>query len=206
MEENDGLLSQSCGAREPISRAAPDAAPSADHCTCRYGRDFDGSEFGPCAYCEHIADEEAAHKQLVWDALRWRLTQRPGYFVNHSYEFSEVESNVVVVYLGGEKAGCGRSVLEAVDCALYLTGEHGDRVPFAALLGHWRQHYRSRWDGKSHVKPPPLRFDLTDDGVVILAQQAEASPQPTGDCTGGRTGCSLGPGTNQTPPPNLEGK
>jgi hypothetical protein len=38
------------------------------------------------------------------------------------------------------------------------------------------------------------------------AQQAEASPQPTGDCTGGRTGGPVGPGTNQTPPPNLEGK
>lgn len=30
----------------------------ADHCTCRYGRDHDGSEFGPCEYCERVADEE----------------------------------------------------------------------------------------------------------------------------------------------------
>lgn len=41
---------------------------------------------------------------------------------------------------------------------------------------------------------------------LFPAQQAEASPQPTGDCTGGRTGGPVGPGTNINPPPNLEGK
>lgn len=23
-----------------------------DHCTCQFGRDHDGSEFGPCPFCE----------------------------------------------------------------------------------------------------------------------------------------------------------
>jgi hypothetical protein len=30
----------------------------ADHCTCRPGRDHDGSEFGPCDYCERQAYED----------------------------------------------------------------------------------------------------------------------------------------------------
>lgn len=152
-----------------------EAEPSAAYCTCRYGRDHDGSEFGPCEYCERVADDEAAHKRLTLDALRWRLTQRPGYFVNRSYEFDETESNVVVVYLAGEKAGCGRTVQEAVDCALYLTAEHGDAVPFAVLLGHWRKHYRSRWDGKAWVKPPAPRFELSDDGTVCLSVAPHSS-------------------------------
>lgn len=146
---------------------------SGDHCTCRTGRDYDGSEFGPCEYCERISDEERAQRALTWDALRWRLTQRPGYSVNYRYEFSETESNVVVVYVGCEAAGCGRTLVEAVDCALHLTAEHGDKVPFAALLNHWRKHYRSRWDGKRYIWPLAPVFDLSDDGEVYLREDSK---------------------------------
>lgn len=27
-----------------------------DRCTCPYGRDTDGSEFGPCEYCEAVSE------------------------------------------------------------------------------------------------------------------------------------------------------
>lgn len=30
--------------------------PRSSPCTCRYGRDHDGSEFGPCEYCERVND------------------------------------------------------------------------------------------------------------------------------------------------------
>lgn len=29
-----------------------------ERCTCRPGRDYDGSEFGPCPFCEWITDME----------------------------------------------------------------------------------------------------------------------------------------------------
>lgn len=38
-------------------------------CTCQAGRDLDGAEFGPCAYCEHQADVCAA-AELDLQALR----------------------------------------------------------------------------------------------------------------------------------------
>jgi hypothetical protein len=73
--------------------------------------------------------------------------------------------------------------------------------------GRWYAHdwWDHRWD---KVNPQAEGFwrDIWPHFVRELAQQAETPPQPTGDCTGGRTGCSVGPGTNQTPPPNLEGK
>lgn len=37
----------------------------ATRCTCRPGRDYDGSEFGPCEYCESFADEEDARAAEV---------------------------------------------------------------------------------------------------------------------------------------------
>ncbi len=46
-----------------------------EHCTCRSGRDYDGSEFGPCPYCERKADEERAQAALIRDAARWRISQ-----------------------------------------------------------------------------------------------------------------------------------
>lgn len=30
-----------------------------DRCTCRWGRDTDGSEFGPCKFCEEQSYREA---------------------------------------------------------------------------------------------------------------------------------------------------
>ena len=46
-----------------------------DFCTCRQGRDYDGSEFGPCAYCESVADRERHDAAIVRDAARWRISQ-----------------------------------------------------------------------------------------------------------------------------------
>lgn len=60
----------------------------ADHCTCRSGRDFDGSEFGPCEYCERIDDEARELAALRRDAARWRITKisRPqGPYVRGGY-------------------------------------------------------------------------------------------------------------------------
>ncbi len=148
-------------------------------CTCRSGRDHDGSEFGPCAYCERIADEDAELKRLTWDALRWRFTQRPGFARNLSYEFSDTESNVVVVYLGRAKVGVGTTLQDAIDCALYLTAEHGDDVPFEVILAFWRQHFRERrTDGwPRYVRSPLPQFDLDDDGVVRLKALEASAPQ-----------------------------
>jgi hypothetical protein len=43
-------------------------------CTCTSGRDFDGSEFGPCEYCEAVADEERRIACIMRDAARWRIS------------------------------------------------------------------------------------------------------------------------------------
>jgi hypothetical protein len=43
----------------------PYAAPKPDHCTCEPGRAHDGSEHGPCAYCENLAWEEHEMKTVA---------------------------------------------------------------------------------------------------------------------------------------------
>lgn len=35
-----------------------------DHCTCRQGREIDGSEFGPCPYCEEAAYQEVLQTKI----------------------------------------------------------------------------------------------------------------------------------------------
>lgn len=37
----------------------------ANSCTCRSGRDYDGSEFGPCEYCEGLSFEERLKPRLL---------------------------------------------------------------------------------------------------------------------------------------------
>jgi hypothetical protein len=44
-------------------------------CTCRPGRDWDGSEFGPCEHCESEADRGREHAAILRDAARWRISQ-----------------------------------------------------------------------------------------------------------------------------------
>jgi hypothetical protein len=148
---------------------------SGDFCTCRGGRDYDGTPFGPCAFCERISDEEAELQSLTWDALRWRLTQRPGFAWRPSEEFDDTESNIGVVYVGGRRVGVGRTMKDAVDCALYLLGEHGDDMPWVETLRFWQTHYRSRYAGPTlrYVKPPVPEFYLTDDGKVNLKEAGQ---------------------------------
>jgi len=52
----------------------PDSAFHApiDRCTCRTGRDHDGSEFGPCAFCEALADGLVAdERELIAEDDCW---------------------------------------------------------------------------------------------------------------------------------------
>lgn len=67
---------------------------TADRCTCRPGRDHDGSEFGPCEWCEEQAwrafngltndDLEAQiatqpdHEPIVWGRLYRPITMPSG--------------------------------------------------------------------------------------------------------------------------------
>lgn len=44
-------------------------------CTCRPGRDYDGSEFGPCEACEAADDATRALAGIQRDAARWRISQ-----------------------------------------------------------------------------------------------------------------------------------
>lgn len=34
-------------------------------CTCQPGRDHDGSEFGPCSYCEAVEHQERVYASLA---------------------------------------------------------------------------------------------------------------------------------------------
>lgn len=44
-----------------------------DRCTCQHGRDHDGSEFGPCEYCERAADAERDSARANLAALQKRI-------------------------------------------------------------------------------------------------------------------------------------
>lgn len=63
--------------------ATEDALPTASEasmnkkvgCTCRYGREHDGSEFGLCEFCERASDAAAMQKAVTRDAARWRISQ-----------------------------------------------------------------------------------------------------------------------------------
>lgn len=176
-----------------MSKVVHPGTPDADtgfaleaRCTCQCGRDIDGSEFGPCAHCERVGHEEAERRAMTWDALRWRFSQRPGFGVVRSYEFSEVESNVVAVSLGRTKVGCGTTLQMAVDCALYLTSEHGDDVPLDVWLRFCRAHFACKRNAGAWVMPEAPRFELDDDGRMYLAE-------PTREA-GGRTGGQNTPG------------
>lgn len=48
---------------------------SALGCTCQSGRDYDGSEFGPCEACERAYDDAAEQASIKADAARWRISQ-----------------------------------------------------------------------------------------------------------------------------------
>lgn len=43
-------------------------------CACLPGRDWDGSEFGPCEHCESEADQQRAQAAILRDAARWRIS------------------------------------------------------------------------------------------------------------------------------------
>jgi hypothetical protein len=68
-----------------------------DYCTCRSGRDHDGSEFGPCEYCEEAAfiaglDEAPVCKVDRTPLCKAALCQREGRCmgsVTYSYDFTE---------------------------------------------------------------------------------------------------------------------
>lgn len=113
-----------------------------ERCTCRSGRDHDGSEFGPCEYCERQSDLAnlalADLRELKADAARWRFTQRPGFRLVRGYEFSEVETNVYAVRLNGEDVGAGHDEESAVDSALRLVARHGEKVPLSEFLRECR--------------------------------------------------------------------
>lgn len=149
-----------------------------DHCTCRSGRDFDGSEFGPCPYCEREADEQRAQAALARDAARWRFTQKPGYRLNPNHEVSDVESNVVSVHLGNTWVGVGHDIESAVDCALMLTNAFGDDVPLAEVLGTWKRHYRRHWNGASWEQP------RRPDFCAMFTVSAEEKDSPWKDAGG----------------------
>lgn len=45
-----------------------------DKCTCITGRDYDGSEFGPCSFCERETDKLQPRATALRDAARWRIS------------------------------------------------------------------------------------------------------------------------------------
>lgn len=103
-----------------------------DHCTCRPGRDHDGSEFGPCEFCERVSDNDRAQASILRDAARWRISQivyprtmdtPRGYFcVNADDDYSvwwrvgiQPHPITKAETVGGSVLGEGRTKGDAID-------------------------------------------------------------------------------------------
>lgn len=131
------------------ARLDPQEATPTGHCTCRPGRDHDGSEFGPCDYCEALAYAEPAtqHTPGPWRLRVNRHTATSGEewgWVSANTDQNISLPGVQINWQGPQGKANARLIAAAPDLLAALQQLHiktvigTDEERHAALAAAWR--------------------------------------------------------------------